>query len=275
MSPLTKLFVVLQVVMSLLLTAGTVVYVTRDNQTVDSLAAARASLAAAENAAAQNASALSAAQTNLLAQQESNNQMKAASAQAIAAAEQRINDLNVQLAKANANSSTQELQIARLTEGLQAAQSTTSCLTQTVAQLRTSGDQLIKRASEDSARISELASTLEVTERNRRELAEQLAELRQNGGSAVSAAGRQGPVAAPAINGIIRDRRNIGGKEYATISVGSADNVQRGMQFKVIDRGNFLGTLTVDAVEANEATGILAGPHVNDIAKGSEVRTQY
>lgn len=274
MSFLTKLFVVMLVVFSLLMTAGTVVYVTRDNQAVDSLANVEFKLSAAENAAAQSASALQAAQTNLAATQERVNQQAAASAQALAAAQQQINDLNVQLAKASANGATQELQIARLTEGLQAAQSTTAQLNTTVAQLRESGDQLIRRSTDDSAAISDLTNRLEVTERERRNAFEQLAEFR-SGGNAESAASRQGPVSAPPIQGVIQDRRNIGGKEYATISVGTSDNVAQGMQFKVLNRGTFLGTLTVDAVEANEATGILSGPNVKEIVKGVEVRTQY
>lgn len=277
MSPLTKLFVVLLVVLSLLMTAGTVVYVTRDNRAVDELKTIEFKLASAENAAAQSASALQAAQTNLAATQERVNQQAAASAQALSTAQQQINDLNVQLAKASANGATQELQIARLTEGLQAAQNTTSQLNTTVADLRKSGDELIRRSTDDSSAISDLQNRLEVTERERRNLAEQLAEATQGGGGAAPAASLQGPVAAPSIQGVIRDRKNIGGKEYATISVGTADNVARGMEFKVIDRdrGEFLGTLTVDAVEANEATGILAGPRVKDIVKGTEVRTQY
>jgi hypothetical protein len=84
-------------------------------------------------------------------------------------------------------------------------------------------------------------------------------------------------VSAPPINGVVRNRRTIAGQEYATISVGSADDVAKGMQFKVVDRntGDFLGTLTVEAVEPNEASGRLTGPKIADIRPGVEVRTQY
>lgn len=275
MSPLTKLFVVLLVVLSLLMTAGTVVYVTRENKQLSDLEAAKTDLAAAKDAAAQNASALQAAQTNLAALQERMNQQTAANAQALAAAQQQINDLQLQLATATANNATQELQLTRLTEGMQASQGMASQLTQTVAQLRQTNDQLVKRATEDSSAISDLTNRLEVTEAERRNLAEQLAQAQQ-GGNAGPAASRQGPVAAPDIQGVVRDRRNIGGIEYATISVGRADNVAPGMEFKVIGRqGDFLGTLEVDAVEANEASGRLRGPKVAEINTGAEVRTQY
>ena len=75
---------------------------------------------------------------------------------------------------------------------------------------------------------------------------------------------------------MIRSTRQIANLPYATISVGSSDNVAKGMEFKVIDRdqGKFLGTLTVDSVEPNESTGHLNGPRVGDIKPGTEVRTQ-
>ena len=64
--------------------------------------------------------------------------------------------------------------------------------------------------------------------------------------------------------------------KYATISVGSSDQVQPGMEFKVINKatGDYLGALVVDSVSPNESTGRLSGPHVPDIKAGVEVRTQ-
>ena len=63
---------------------------------------------------------------------------------------------------------------------------------------------------------------------------------------------------------------------YRTISVGSTDSVTKGMEFKVIDIRNqqFLGTLRIELVEANEATGRLQGPRVQDVHAGAEVTTQ-
>jgi hypothetical protein len=91
----------------------------------------------------------------------------------------------------------------------------------------------------------------------------------------MAAAGIRGP-AAPAINGVIRAVKPIGGIPYATISVGSADGVAKGMEFKVVNRGtgDFLGILTVDSVDLNESTGRLSGPRTNDIRSGAEVKTQ-
>ena len=87
------------------------------------------------------------------------------------------------------------------------------------------------------------------------------------------AAGTRG---GPPIDGVIRATRAIAGVPYATISVGSNAGVQRGMEFKVVshETGDFLGILTVDSVDTNEATGRLAGPKVANIRPGAEVKTQ-
>ena len=139
--------------------------------------------------------------------------------------------------------------------------------------------------------VSELTNKWETTERDRRWLAEQLEEARNNtqrltamvrelGGNPAD----QGALAgaglgrgAPRINAVVNDVRTIGGRQYATISVGSADDVRRGMQFNLVNResGDFLGVLTVTAVEPNESTGVVEGPRINDVRRGAtEARTQ-
>lgn len=285
MSPLTKLFVVLQVILSIALTAAVVVYVSREDAQLTTLNTTRTQLATATSEADQARTAMNAAQNQLTSVQQQMNQQASQLNTNLTASQQQIADLNVQLAKASTNNATQALQITQLTEGLKAATDTTSNLNQTVAQLRTSSDEAVRRSAEASQRISELDNTLQVTEAERRNLAEQLAQATQNtqrmsrlleqNNLDPNTPADQIRTAGIAINGVVREKRNIAGVDYATISVGSADDVQRGMEFKVIQGDQFLGTLTVDQVEQQEATGRLAGPNVKDIQPGVQVRTQY
>ena len=68
---------------------------------------------------------------------------------------------------------------------------------------------------------------------------------------------------------------NISNIPYATISVGTADRVAKGMTFTLIDsQGNFLGYLIVDTVDTNESAGRLTGPRVADVKPGTDARTQ-
>ena len=111
------------------------------------------------------------------------------------------------------------------------------------------------------------------------ELKTQLAGNRQKGGptggtSSGTPAGTEITADVP-INGVVRSVDIIGGKKYATISVGSSDMVKKGMRFNVINRvgGEFLGFLTVDSVQPNEAIGQLEGK-VDKVQAGVEVKTQ-
>ena len=290
MSPLTKLFVGLLVVLSLLLTASTVTFVTTldnqrqraqqaEQQATNQVAEAQSAKALAEaNAAqAQDAERLAQGQVEQLKQQANSSQ-------------QLIAERDVKLADANAQRAIQAADITRLSEALKASEDTKSKLQEMVTALRAAHDQDLASAAQSSQQISDLTNRLEVTERERRYATEQLEELRgQNAklSSAVQEMGRNpreilasiapgaavGP--APKINGVIRNVATIANLPYATISVGSADGVVKGMVFNVVDRsGNFLGKITIDTVELNESTGRVTGPKIDQIGRGVEVKTQ-
>ena len=285
MSPLTKLFVVLQVILSIALTAAVVVYVSREDGQLLALRTAQTTALSAQSERDNAVAAMNAATSNANDIQTRMNAQATQLNNNLTAAQQQLADLNVQLAKANTSNATQALQITQLTEGLKAATDTTANLNTTVAQLREASDKAVREAAALNQRNSELANTLDVTEAERRNLAEQLAEAQQNNTRMSRIMQQRGidpniptdriAVAGIPINGVIREKRDIAGVPYATISVGSADDVQRGMQFKVIQGDKFLGTLTVDSVEQQESTGRLQGPHVAEITPGVQVRTQY
>lgn len=291
MSPLTKIFVVLLVILSIMTSAAFVTYVSTVEDSKRAAATSAAALANEQQKVANLTAALDAAKVaaadNFKTATAQIEQMK----QARDEANRTVADRDTQLAKANAQLALQSADLSRLTEALKSSEDTKNKLQDTLAQLRTSNDTLLKQNSEQSMSISELTNKLEVTERERRFLAEQFTEsqnqadkmgkaLRDLGGDVASILAKPATgglaAGAPAINGVIRGTRNIAGIPYATISVGSVDNVVRGMQFNIIDRqtGRFLGKLTVDTVEPNESTGRLEGPSLAEIRPGVEVRTQ-
>ncbi len=287
MSPLTKLFVAMLIVLSLLTTAATVVYVNKEDVQKTTLKNTETELNGARAAAQAARDELTAAQQNLTNVQAAANQAAQQATTDINARQQQISQLQVELAKAQSQQATQQLDVSRLTEALNASQASSTALQTEVARLRQNNDQLVRQASDLNGSVSDLTARLEVTERERRLLAEQLTQASTENQrlSAIIRGANLSPDAAeravarsglPSINGVIRDVRTIAGRPYATISVGTADGVQRGMEFKILDRqgGNFLGTLVVDSVEPNEATGRLDGPKVAEIRPGVEARTQ-
>jgi chromosome segregation ATPase len=290
LSFLTKLFVILLVFFSLLMTAATIVYVGKQDTRLATLEQTELRLRSAEGAAKSANTAAQAAEARF--------QAKSAEAQfqtqehnkTITQLQGQVADLNKRTAQLESQNAQGELRISNLTEAASASQAMASQLQQTGEELRQRNDQLLMQSTEMNATISDLRNTLDVTERERRMLAEQLQEAQQQLGSAQQMLKDQGitfdtarPAAAGSamtanlsapINGVVRQVTQLRGEPYASISLGSADGVREGMRFRAIDGNQFLGTLTVDRVEPHEAAGSLAGPAVNKIAQGTRVESQ-
>lgn len=289
MSPLTKTFVLLLVIVSLLQTAALVVYVNTQGVTtkrVDEALASAASLSARLNAAESNlAAAEDRAAKNLAMVTDANDARQKSEIDY----KQKLADASARVAEQNSRLTLVQADVARLTEALKGSEDTKSKLHQLVTDLRGSNDTALTNAAQMSQEISDLTNKLEVTERQRRFFAEQLEEARSRESKLTSALKDAGvspaqvlassaglKAGAPNINGVIREIRKIGPLDYATISVGSADNVTKGMEFKIVDRstGAFMGILTVESVEPNEAAGRIRGERIAEIRPGMEVKTQ-
>lgn len=284
MSPLTKLFVVLLVILSLLTTAATVVFVsqTEDHKAASSLLQKQLDAAKLELSEAQQQAASASAQVQEATRnaQQQVEQMRQAQNQI----QTKMNELSGEVANKVSQLALQSADLTRVTEALKSAQDANGKQAEQITSLRQTNDDRMRQNVELNTAVTDLTDKYQVTERERKYLAEQVAELKGQAdklGKALQDAGIRTPIlassaAAPAINGVIRARRNIAGVEYASISVGANDNVTKGMEFKIVDRaaGNFLGILTVESVEPTEATGRISGPRIKDVKPGVEVRTQ-
>jgi hypothetical protein len=269
----------------MLLTAATVTFVNFENQERVTLREQNTRLkseqARAESLRTEADAARAVAEQNLASAQNQIEQMR----QALNTLQAQLVDRATQLGQAQSQLAMQSADMTRLTEALKASEGTKATLQEQVTELRKTNDDRLAQNTQLNQANSDLTNKLDVTERERQNLAEQLAEARTqldkqgaqlrglgvSPGDAVAAGTRMGPP----INGVIRSMRPIAGMPYATISVGSNDGVARGMEFKVIgQKGDFLGVLTVDSVETNESTGRLSGPRLADIRPGAEVKTQ-
>jgi hypothetical protein len=288
LSPLTKIFVVLLVLLSVVLTAGTVVFVYRADKAQTTISGLQLQNTATQSKLAQAEADSLAARAELAASRQNQQASVAAINQTLLATQQTLADRDVTVAELTSKNTIQEASLARLSEALKASEDTKTKLQEVVVAQRVVADDNTKRIAELNASVSDLTNRLEVTERERRFLSEQYSAA-QSTTSQLSAAAKDAGLSvanlletagtragAPRINAVVRDVRTIAAVPYATISVGSADSVKPGMEFKIIDRarGDFLGILTVESVLLNEATGRLVGPRVPDIGPGSEARTQ-
>jgi len=287
LSTLTKLFVILLVVLSLLLSAGLIVYVGQQEnkqQTIDTMKTQLSQAQESERKARSDIEAVQASAQEAVKQ--ASTQLEQGKQQ-MNQLQQYLIDRDTQLGQAKSQSAIQAADLTRLAEALKASEDTKSHLQDQIAELRTGNDKFLQQNAQLNQSVTDLTNRLEVTERERKFLAEQLTEaknqtekqaglLRDAGVSPAQYATQGMRAGAPAINGVIRAIQPIAGIPYATISVGSADGVAKGMEFKIVNRdsGEFLGVLTIDSAELNESTGRLSGPKVAAIRPGAEAKTQ-
>jgi hypothetical protein len=283
----TKLFVVMHVVLSLMLTAGLIVFVNRTENFAVSLATSKAAVAAATaRGDAAMADAQAARESSAAAIKAVNDQIQTVQGK-LADAQRQIAAKDAALAKAASDAALASADTAGLTDALKASEDQKTRQSDALASTRTDLDGLVKKNSDLNLAVSDLTNKLEVALRERANFSEQLAQSKSEadnlskivkdlGGNPNTIGGTNANLGAVAINGVVREVRPINGIPYATISVGASDNVQKGMQFNVIDRdkGLFLGQLTIDSVEPTTATGRLDGPRISDVRQGTEVKTQ-
>ena len=288
MSVLTKTFVLLVVILSIVMTAGMVVFVNRTQNfvTTDKKQKATIALDEAKIASLSTQNQLmgdektqiqQAMQRQLDDEHKRNDQLQA-----------QLADRDTQLAQVNANLAQVTAAQKSATDALAVAQKTIDTQGTTIADGRKNVDDLTKKNAELSFAINDMTNKYEVVNREERNDREQITQLQSDNRKYQETLHKNGlsdgtsrtltgePLVKVA--GTVRSVQTIGGVPYATISVGAADQITKGMQLKVIDpkaQDPFLGYLIVDRVEPNESFGHLTGPRVNSVRPNeAEVRSQ-
>lgn len=288
MSALTKIFVVLVVLLSIVMTAGTVVYVNRSQNFVAADKAQKAEIAREKaRAAAAEANASMVGQERAAIQAAMQGEIDKLHG-TIQAMQGSINERDTQIAQLNANLAQVNAAQKSATDALAVAQKTVDGQNATIADARKSLDDLTKKNAELSFAINDMTNKYEVVNRQERDDREQITQLQsdnrkyqetlhKNGISDNTSRNLTGESLVN-VSGTVQSVQKIDGVPYATISIGAAQQVSKGMQFKVFDpkaSDPFLGYLTVDRVEPNQAFGHLYGPHVNNVRPNeAEVRSQ-
>ena len=283
MSALTKLFVILLVLMSLLLSAATVVFV---NRVDDWRKAAEAFKQSAEQLSTSRdqwrIEAIAAKSRENEAVRKFNDAQDAARKAALdwatakAGLDRQIADLTSarQRAEAQAKDAMSMAALAEQTKKL--VETRVDGMLKTITDLQTANTKWIS----DNA---ELVRNNEIMARDLRTRDEQLAQLKlqvQQYGDMIDKAGlKVAEVSAKPVDvnlkGVVQGVQKDGGQVFATISLGTADRVERGMEFVVLSPNlEFLGKLIVDKVDQTASFGHLEGPRIADVRENCQVRTK-
>jgi hypothetical protein len=289
LSPLTKLFVVLLVIVSMLNAAAIVVFVNKAQPLQPQLDAANQQLASQRMQAAANQAAQQKAEDQYNAESQQHQKDNSNNAAAVGAVQSQLNESRVTIARLQADNTNMQSALNTANNNVQLTTSTANKLQDQVTQLRTSNDGLVKQNEEFGRRNAELTSTLESLQARQEETQTQLAEAKENQQKLAGALKERGydpdqiisaavvnGIGAPSIEGVVREKSVINGNTFVTISVGSADGVSKGMRFYVVDGPDFLGIVTIDTVDTDNSIGRLEGKpdKVSHVQKGNEVKTQ-
>jgi phage shock protein A len=279
---MTKIFVGLLIVCSLLMTAAMVVFVNRteDYYRYAQSAEEQAKRFQREKAIAE-ADANTARQREAAAVNNANTQVADARAtitklsQDIAARDAEINDLKAKGAVAQATMTEQAAGLKTMGQNVADVTARIKTLTEEADKLRLANAELFGSNTDFSKRLDE-------AERERRFLNEQLNQLRVQLADANKRAPANGggggarPInaaAMPDLNGVIRSVKTDEGRTFATVSLGSQQKVEKGMEFFVIDQaeGSFLAKFIVDSVDPDSSFGRLEGPRVQNVKQNNLV----
>jgi len=287
-STLTKVFLVLYVVLSLLLVAGVVTFVNTSNYTKSTIDADQKMLGSLQEDNAQLKAQNSSFNTQMalaMSQKDSvitdlRNQLNAAQQQ-IAQRDSANAELTSNLSQASTAQSTAN-------DALKAMQAAYAERSKNYDDLRAAFDKQQRQLVDSGLRIDDLTNVVDVTRRQNKYFGEQVAQLQQDLGKANAVLKQNGltlnttdnsALAGPAVpvNAKVEETQVIGGVHYATINAGSTDAIARNMRLSVVDPRShqFLGYIVVDQVYPHQAIGRLEGPHVNDVQpQVAEVRSQ-
>jgi hypothetical protein len=274
LSPLTKTFVVLLVLFSTLLSAAVIVFVQQVN--VSQVAVTRAN-SDVQNARRQYIAEIDQDAADLTAQKDilaASQSREAALKASLDSSMKDLDSANIELAKLRSDRAIQLAAVDRLAQGEKAIADANGKMQDTIADLRSTNDKLVKQAADDARSIADQTNLYEAANRELEYTKEQLQQTQEKTNRQAAALQRHGitedeitngaapsgPV--PLINGVVRDKRVIGGVTYVTISVGSVQHVEKGMTFYIVDNthGQFLGQVTIETVNTYESYGRLDGP---------------
>ena len=286
MSALTKVFVLLLVLLSIIETTGIVVFVNREQYLAAALKGQKDAflIASSEKATAVADRDVvnehyTAVQAELQNARNLNNQMVEQLRGAVA-------DKDAQIAQLTSQAQLAMAAQKGATDALAVAQKSIDSQNQQIADLRKTDLDMQKTSSENNIALAELTNKFDTVNRQWRDALEQNTQLQNDAKNLHETLHRAGiSENSPTINtqslvqveGVVNKRESVNGVQMATISIGSADQVTKGMQLKVIDPNSsdpFLAYIEVDRVEPNQAIGHLSGPHVDRVRPGSEVRSQ-
>jgi regulator of replication initiation timing len=285
LSALTKVAVALLVVASLMLSAGVVVFVNKVDHFETALKTTNESYKKEQAAHNDTRSQLATANSELLSQAKDSNARLAALQTELTTAQATAQAARGELAAREQEKKGVEVAMQNMVKVQEGLQGQLGAATQQVTELRKIRDQLVEERHTLNVQLTDAVAKIDALDRQRKNAEERAASnqarvddlatrMQKAGFSSPESLPNRGVAGGPALEGVVSGVFNAGGKPWASISLGSKANVEKGMRFNVVNNNEFLGYLTVQTTEPDEAAGVLEGPGVTKVKQGDQVKTQ-
>ena len=276
---LTKFFVIVASVLSVLLAGLSIAYTHNADALVQAVKAEKAASKAAETEMAVAQGALSEERERAATERQ------ALMAQ-VTQLQDEINDLEAtrtRLAVENARLVEKEdifsAQTARFTAVMDNFQQLASARSDEIRELRMKELDYARREIELGDRINDLSSQLEVASETNRALQERVVELAErleiastggfDSGSSVAGVRRAPGSFNGRVSGVTTD---AAGRTLVAINAGSNDMLSERMLLTVLNNGSFVATIRLESVDLNSAVGVVETPSRNGMLPSRDDR---
>lgn len=283
MHVLTKIFIVLVSLLTVLLVPLVVVYATNEDSYKNRLETAVSTAKVAEA----NLTATNARHTSELAQKDSQidalTRDKSALQGNLSQLQAELTATRSRLADAENAAQMINAKLATLAESMNAGQRLTQSLVEEVRELRDSELNAQRRLVESEEALREMSRELEVVDAARRSLQEEVqrlteleAKLTQTVGYYVRVHGEldtnAGEIGSPTlpdrnITATVTDVRQAEGRTLVEINAGQRDGLKLGWELTIGDNGEYVGLIRIINVDINKATGVV----VSNLTAGNTV----
>jgi hypothetical protein len=273
----------LLVIASLLLSAGTIVFVNKVEEFQTTVTAAQADRNREMTAHNTTKQLLTAAQQDVLTTSQAANARESALRKERDDLNAKMLEMSATLTKADQDKKAAEVNAQTIAAALKASQDQNTAYQQQVADLRQYRDKLVEERFALNTQLTDAIAKVNALETARKGAEEKAAGLQgqydqlvarvESAGMKVASL-PQRQVGGPPLEGVVTNVFQAGGRPWAAISLGGKDNVTKGMRFNIHNNQEWLGYLTVQSVEPNEAVGVLEGRAPEKVRPQDQVKTQ-
>lgn len=252
---LTKFFVFIAAILSVLLAGLSIAYTFNANEIASQMTRAKAQAEASVNEATASLASSEQRVSDLNSQLRTQETVVAERDSRISGLEQQIARLTNENADLRTQQATYSTRIDEFTTLIATSQSLDAARADELRELRDDLLEYARREIDLSDRINDLVSQLEVAQATVRSLQETIVQIQEGGDAAAGQAGRN-PTAPEGFRARVTDvRADAAGRTLVAIDAGSSDGLRGGTRLSVSDQEGFVAVIVIDQVNLNNATG--------------------